>query len=158
MAAPILWAPGMFGSFCWKPHAHKTPRFRGGVFWKGGWKCQFYFYGCGALSETRIFDVVRIAFRPLLSFCLSPCSCRLMHRRMAIAVAIAEMRCTMVRCGSRNQAPTPEPQWPQLYAFAAAMTMGHPRAQSSLSVATPVMNCKSYRISSAAGRVLRCLQ
>ena len=32
MAAPILWAPGIFGSFSWlKPHAHKIPRFRGVV-------------------------------------------------------------------------------------------------------------------------------
>ena len=27
MAAPILWAPGIFCSFCWEnPHAHKIPR------------------------------------------------------------------------------------------------------------------------------------
>ena len=32
-----------------KNHAHKIPRFRGGgvfwVFWGGGGKCRFYFYG-----------------------------------------------------------------------------------------------------------------
>ena len=31
MDAPILWAPGIFGSFCWKTrHAHKIPLFFGG--------------------------------------------------------------------------------------------------------------------------------
>ena len=44
-----------FGFFCWKtPHAHKIPRFRGGdfgFFWKGGWKCQFYFYGHGDFPD-----------------------------------------------------------------------------------------------------------
>ena len=50
LAAPILWAPGMFWFFLLEnPHAHKIPPFRGG-FWVfleegGGWKCQFYFYG-----------------------------------------------------------------------------------------------------------------
>ena len=55
MAAPILWAPGIFGLFLLdKPHAHKIPRFRGGVgfFLEGGvWKCQFYFYGRGDFSK-----------------------------------------------------------------------------------------------------------
>ena len=33
MAAPILWAPGIFGLFLLEnPHAHKIPPFRGG-FW-----------------------------------------------------------------------------------------------------------------------------
>ena len=40
MAAPVLWAPGIFGSFCWKtPMPIKFPPFRGGgrgFFWKGG--------------------------------------------------------------------------------------------------------------------------
>ena len=39
MAAPILWAPGIFGPFLLEnPHAHKIPPFRGGscFFWKGG--------------------------------------------------------------------------------------------------------------------------
>ena len=54
MAAPILWAPGIFGFFLLEnPHAHKIPPFRGG-FWvffrRGGWKCQFYFYGRGDFS------------------------------------------------------------------------------------------------------------
>ena len=32
MAAPILWAPGIFGLFLLEnPHAHKIPPFRGGV-------------------------------------------------------------------------------------------------------------------------------
>ena len=37
------------------PYAHKIPRFRGGVvgFFGGGWKCQFYFYGRGDVSEYR---------------------------------------------------------------------------------------------------------
>ena len=54
MAAPILRAPGIFWFFLLKnPHAHKIPPFRGGfwVFLKGGWKCQFYFYGRGDFSE-----------------------------------------------------------------------------------------------------------
>ena len=55
MAAPILWAPGIFGLFLLKnPHAHKIPPFRGGswVFLGGGgWKCQFYFYGRGDFSD-----------------------------------------------------------------------------------------------------------
>ena len=47
MAVLILWAPGVFGSFCWKtPMPTKIPRFGGGgsffCFLKeGGWKCQF---------------------------------------------------------------------------------------------------------------------
>ena len=51
MAAPILWAPGIFWFFLLEnPHAHKIPPFGGGC-WdfldRGGWKCQFYFYGRG---------------------------------------------------------------------------------------------------------------
>ena len=47
MAAPILWAPGIFCFFQLEnPHAHEIPRFRGVVFFeRGGWKCQFSFYG-----------------------------------------------------------------------------------------------------------------
>ena len=50
MAAPILWAPGIFWFFLLEnPHAHKIPPFRGGVlgflFMGRGWKCQFHFYG-----------------------------------------------------------------------------------------------------------------
>ena len=56
MAAPILWAPGIFWFFLLEnPHAHKIPLFRGGgvmgFFGRGGWKCQFYFYGRGDFSE-----------------------------------------------------------------------------------------------------------
>ena len=50
MAVPILWAPGIFWFFLLEnPHAHKIPPFRGGggVLRRGGWKCQFYFYGRG---------------------------------------------------------------------------------------------------------------
>ena len=39
MAAPILWAPGIFGLFLLEnPHAHKIPPFRGGswFFLEGG--------------------------------------------------------------------------------------------------------------------------
>ena len=61
MAAPILWAPGMFGFFLLEnPHAHKIPPFRGGVVvfleGGGGWKCQFYFYGRGDFSD--FFDTL----------------------------------------------------------------------------------------------------
>ena len=53
MAAPILWAPGIFWFFLLEtPHAHKIPPFKG-----GGWgflerrgKCQFYYYGRGDFS------------------------------------------------------------------------------------------------------------
>ena len=55
MAAPILWAPGIFWFFLLEnPHAHKIPPFGGGVLGfsrRGGWKCQFYFYGRGDFSE-----------------------------------------------------------------------------------------------------------
>ena len=60
MAAPILWAPGIFWFFLLEnSHAHKIPPFRGGGgggFWVfleggGGWKCQFYFYGRGDFSD-----------------------------------------------------------------------------------------------------------
>ena len=56
MAAPILWAPGIFWLFLLEnPHAHKIPLFTGGVvgfcfFWGGG-KCQFYFYVRGDFCE-----------------------------------------------------------------------------------------------------------
>ena len=55
-AAPILWAPGIFGFFLLENHhAHKIPPFRGGgvmgFFRRGGWKCQFYFYGRGDFSD-----------------------------------------------------------------------------------------------------------
>ena len=55
MAAPILWAPGIFGFFL----QEKTPMpikflLLGGGFWaflEGGVECQFYFYGRGDFSE-----------------------------------------------------------------------------------------------------------
>ena len=62
MAAPILWAPGIFWFFLLdNPHAHKIPLFRGGVlgfFRKGGWKCQFYFYGRGDFSDLSHFHCI----------------------------------------------------------------------------------------------------
>ena len=36
MAAPILWAPGIFGLFLLENHAHKIPRFRRCFFLEGG--------------------------------------------------------------------------------------------------------------------------
>ena len=55
MAVPILWAPGIFGSFCWKtPPAHKIPPFRGGgvgVFWKGGLEVPILFSWARGFSE-----------------------------------------------------------------------------------------------------------
>ena len=49
MAAPILTVPGiLWFSLLQNPYAHKIPCFRG-----GGWKCQFYFYGRGDLSDMR---------------------------------------------------------------------------------------------------------
>ena len=51
MAAPILWAPGIFAFFLQEnPHAHKIPPFRGGrgFFWKGGGgSVNFIFMGVG---------------------------------------------------------------------------------------------------------------
>ena len=55
MAAPMLWAPGIFRLFLLEnPHAHKIPPFMGGVLGfleRVGWKCQFYFYRRGDLSK-----------------------------------------------------------------------------------------------------------
>ena len=59
MAAPILWAPGIFCSFCWKtPTPIKFLLLGGGggvlgCFQKGGGKCQFYFYGREHFSDFR---------------------------------------------------------------------------------------------------------
>ena len=51
MAAPILWAPGIFWFFLLaNPHAHKIPAFRGGVgFFRrgGGGSANFIFMGVG---------------------------------------------------------------------------------------------------------------
>ena len=53
MAAPILWAPGIFWLFLLEnPHAHKIPPFRGGggswVFLEGGGgSANFIFMGVG---------------------------------------------------------------------------------------------------------------
>ena len=54
MAAPILWTPGKMRPFCRKNHVHKIPRLRGGgiwVFFWGGGKCRFYFYGREDFSD-----------------------------------------------------------------------------------------------------------
>ena len=64
MAAPILWAPGIFGFFLLEnPHAHKNSPFRGGgwVFLEGaGWKCQFYFSGAwGFFRHIGVFRALR---------------------------------------------------------------------------------------------------
>ena len=63
MAAPILWAPGIFWFFLLEnPNAHKVPPVRGGgawVFLEGGvGKCQFYFYGRGDFSQKRQHTIV----------------------------------------------------------------------------------------------------
>ena len=51
MAAPILWVPGIFGSFCRKTlHAHKVPRLRGGGglgFGGGGGSANFILWSRG---------------------------------------------------------------------------------------------------------------
>ena len=58
MAAPILWAPGIFWFFLLdNPRAHKIPPFRGGgvlgfLGRGGGWKCEFYFSGRGDFSDV----------------------------------------------------------------------------------------------------------
>ena len=58
MAAPILWAPGIFWFFLLEnPHAHKIPPFRGGgsgLFEKGGGgSANFNFLGAGIFpTET----------------------------------------------------------------------------------------------------------
>ena len=59
MAAPILWAPGIFGFFLLEnPHAHKIPPFRGGggrgFFGEGGGgSANFIFMGVGILPILR---------------------------------------------------------------------------------------------------------
>ena len=49
MGAPILWTPGKMRSFCRKNHVRKIP-----LFWGGGGKCRFYFYGRADFSEIRL--------------------------------------------------------------------------------------------------------
>ena len=55
MAAPILWAPGMFWFFLLEtlmPIKLLVLGAGGGGFeGGGGWKCQFYFYGHGDFSH-----------------------------------------------------------------------------------------------------------
>ena len=57
MAAPTLWAPGIFWLFLQEEHrfVQIIPRFGGGVFryflGGGGGKCELYFYGRGDFSE-----------------------------------------------------------------------------------------------------------
>ena len=54
MAAPILWAPGIFWFFLLEnPHAHKIPPFRGGfwVFSEGGGGSANFIYGRGDFSD-----------------------------------------------------------------------------------------------------------
>ena len=64
MAAPILWAPGIFGSFCWK----KTPmpiRFLllgGGVLGflgRGGGSANFIFMGAGIFPTDILLPDIR---------------------------------------------------------------------------------------------------
>ena len=52
MAAPLLWAPGIFAFFLQEnPHAHKIRRCRGGIL--GFWgECRFHFYGRGDFSDS----------------------------------------------------------------------------------------------------------
>ena len=64
MAAPFLWAPGIFWFFLLENPMHIKFLVLGGgeswVFWKGGWnspwKCQFYFYGRGDFSDWFSFE------------------------------------------------------------------------------------------------------
>ena len=62
MAAPILWAPGIFWFFLLEnPHAHKIPRFRGGGSWlfgRSGGSANFIFMGVGFCDK-----VVRAIFK-----------------------------------------------------------------------------------------------
>ena len=52
MAAPILWAPGNFGFFLQENlHAHKIPRFRGGVFLGLGWGAPILFLRARGFSD-----------------------------------------------------------------------------------------------------------
>ena len=69
MAAPILWAPGIFWLFLQQnPHAHKSPPFRGGVlgfFRKGGVEVPilFNFYGRGDFpTKTKQSVNVSVSF------------------------------------------------------------------------------------------------
>ena len=56
MAAPILWAPGIFWFFLLEnPHAHKIPPFRGvlGFFRRVGGSANFIFMGVGIFPKFR---------------------------------------------------------------------------------------------------------
>ena len=57
MAAPILWAPGIFWFFLLEnPHAHKIPPFRGGCWGflgRGGRSANFTFMGVGIFPRLR---------------------------------------------------------------------------------------------------------
>ena len=71
MAAPILWVPGIFVSFCRKTlHAHAIPRLRGGLLGGGGGSA-FFFCGRGDFSEhrnhNRIFTEKRLPPRIWIS-------------------------------------------------------------------------------------------
>ena len=57
MAAPILWAPGIFWFFLLEtPHAHKIPPFGGGgvlgFFRRGGGSANFIFMGVGIFPKV----------------------------------------------------------------------------------------------------------
>ena len=70
VAAPILWAPGFVLFFCCKsPHAHTIPRFMGGLggFWKGGWKCQFFFMGVWIFVPKRGLNGSRLTLHAACS-------------------------------------------------------------------------------------------
>ena len=74
MAAPLYGRLAYFGSFWWKiPMLIKFLIFGGGgSVWKGGWKCQFYFYGRGIhliKATLESHDSNRtILNRPILNF------------------------------------------------------------------------------------------
>ena len=76
MAAPILWATGIFWCFLpKKPPVHVKVHVSGGVgvFWKGGWKCQFYSCGrrdfsdfCALLHSFACLRLRTFVRRPIL--------------------------------------------------------------------------------------------
>ena len=62
MAAPILWAPGIFGLILLEtPHAHKIPRLGGGVL-EGGGCANFMFMGVGIFPRMPFLTAVLSPF------------------------------------------------------------------------------------------------
>ena len=116
MAAPILWAPGIFWFFLLEnPMTIKFLLLGGGVgvSWKGGWKCQFYFYGRGDFPFLRLTHQLRSVCSQCVlrarSFCVS-----CLHRTSVSELPVLGERmwlpkCQFNRTQNPNQGSTPTP-------------------------------------------------